>query len=118
MHELMHRDAEHDRDDERDEADRVVRSALHRRHEAATDKAVGEEDQTQYEQRIHSAGTADAASCADHSSSVYGGQRLAMRPRMRRRGATRRALHRKAARIWSIALSSSGLPATCTSAEG
>src|SRR5712692_2895730 len=116
VHELVHRDAEDQGDDPCDEADRIPRRVLNRRHERAAHEAIQQQGQTEEQQRIQTAGTADAATCADHSSSVYGGQRLAMRPRTRRRGATRRALHRNAARISSIASASSGLPATWTSA--
>src|SRR6185503_8311771 len=71
VHELMHRDAEDKGDDPSNKSDRIFRSVLDRRHESAANESISEKDQAEDEQRIHSAGTADAATCSDHSFSLW-----------------------------------------------
>jgi hypothetical protein len=57
MHELVDRDAEHDRDDEGDELDRV----LHGGEERTRDERVDEQDQSHDEEGIEIPWAADSA---------------------------------------------------------
>src|SRR4051812_7505363 len=116
VHELVHGDPEDDRDHERDEADRIVSGALHRQDEPTAQPAVQEKEESEDEQRVDAARTAEVAPSTDHSMSSLGNYALAMRPRNRRRRGTRVALHRKAPWTCAIAAASAGVPATWMSA--